>query len=373
MTVVAVEITTSSARAEGLDPETLRRIAGRTFAEVKAAVERHGGTIEMVSGDAITVVFGLPIVHEDDAVRGVRAAVGARDALLALAAEFAGETALHVDFRVGVSTGEVIAGGDGLSQPRATGMPLTLSARLVHAAGPGEIVIDEATHRLARHSIGAERVDDAWRLLALTDSDARFERRLMSPMIGRTRERRRLHDAFEQAASDSSCQLFTVLGVAGVGKSRLVHEFLGNLAGPARVARGRCLPYGDGITFWPVLEVIREAVGDEDGDSPAKAGRWPASQGPDAELIGQQVAEMIGLAEGSGGQRTALQRCRRSSRRSREARLSCSSSTTSTGASRPSSISSSTSPTGRARPRSCSSASGARSCSRCVRAGAGAS
>ena len=286
MTVVAVEITTSSARAEGLDPETLRRIAGRTFAEVKAAVERHGGTIEMVSGDAITVAFGLPIVHEDDAVRGVRAAVGARDALLALAAEFAGETPLHVDCRVGVSTGEVIAGGDGLSQPRATGMPLTLSARLVHAAGPGEIVIDEATHRLARHSIGAERVDDAWRLLALTDSDARFERRLMSPMIGRTRERRRLQDAFEQAASDSSCQLFTVLGVAGVGKSRLVHEFLGNLAGSARVARGRCLPYGDGITFWPVLEVIREAVGDEDGDSPAQS-------------MARQV--ITGLAEGSGG------------------------------------------------------------------------
>ena len=100
-------------------------------------------------------------------------------------------------------------------------------------------------------------------VLALTDPAARPGRRLVSPMIGRTRERRRLQDAFDQAVSDSSCQLFSVLGAAGVGKSRLVHEFLRDLAGLARVARGRCLPYGEGITFWPVLEVLKEAVGRE--------------------------------------------------------------------------------------------------------------
>jgi DNA-binding SARP family transcriptional activator/class 3 adenylate cyclase/tetratricopeptide (TPR) repeat protein len=286
VTVVSVAITTSSARAEGLDPETLRRVERRTFAGVKSAIERHGGTIEMVSGDAITAVFGLPFVHEDDAVRGMRAAMGARATLLALAAQLAAETSLQLECRTGVSTGEVIAGGEGLPQPRATGMPLTRSLRLVHAAGPGEIIVDEATHRLARYAIGAERVDGAWRLLELTESDARVERRLVSPMIGRTRERRRMQDAFEQAVSDSSCQLFTVLGLAGVGKSRLVHEFLCDLAGPARVARGRCLPYGEGITFWPLLEIIREAVGDAGGTSPA-------------EVMARQV--ITGLAEGSGG------------------------------------------------------------------------
>ena len=134
VTVVAVEFATSSAEADGLDPEALRRVSGRAFGEAKAAIERHGGTIEAVSGDAVTGVFGLPVVHEDDAVRGVRAALEARDSLLALGAELAAETALRLDGRVGVSTGEVIAGGDGLPQPRATGMPLTVSSRLVRAA-----------------------------------------------------------------------------------------------------------------------------------------------------------------------------------------------------------------------------------------------
>ena len=135
VTVVAVEFATSSAGADGLDPEALRRVSGRAFGEAKAAIERHGGTIEAVSGDAVTGVFGLPVVHEDDAVRGVRAALEARDALLALGAELAAETALRLDGRVGVSTGEVIAGGDGLPQPRATGVPLTVASRLVRAAG----------------------------------------------------------------------------------------------------------------------------------------------------------------------------------------------------------------------------------------------
>ena len=135
VTVVAVEFATSSAGADGLDPEALRRVSGRAFGEAKAAIERHGGTIEAVSGDAVTGVFGLPVVHEDDAVRGVRAALEARDSLLALGAELAAETALRLDGRVGVSTGEVIAGGDGLPQPRATGVPLTVASRLVRAAG----------------------------------------------------------------------------------------------------------------------------------------------------------------------------------------------------------------------------------------------
>ena len=113
VTVVAVEFATSSAKVDGVDPEALRRVSGRAFGEAKAAIERHGGTIEAVSGDAVTGVFGLPVVHEDDAVRGVRAALEARDSLLALGAELAAETALRLDGRVGVSTGEVIAGGDG--------------------------------------------------------------------------------------------------------------------------------------------------------------------------------------------------------------------------------------------------------------------
>jgi tetratricopeptide (TPR) repeat protein len=158
-------------------------------------------------------------------------------------------------------------------------VPLTVASRLVRQAAPGQVVVDAATLRLAREAIVAEPADDAWLVLALTDPAARPGRRLVSPMIGRTRERRRLQDAFDQAVSDSSCQLFSVLGPAGVGKSRLVHEFLRDLAGLARVARGRCLPYGEGITFWPVLEVLKEAIGETGGTH----------------------AVITGLAEGSGG------------------------------------------------------------------------
>ena len=119
-------------------------------------------------------------------------------------------------------------------------------------------------------------------------------------MVGRERERRRLYDAFEQAVDDRSCQLFTVLGLAGVGKSRLVQEFLDGIAGQAVVARGRCLPYGEGITYWPLLEAVNEAVGLEDTDSPDEARAkllGALGREPGAELVAHRVAEMIGLAE----------------------------------------------------------------------------
>ena len=123
-------------------------------------------------------------------------------------------------------------------------------------------------------------------------------------MVGRVRERRRLHDAFDQAVGDRSCQLFTVLGPAGVGKSRLVQEFLGDLSGEAHIARGRCLPYGEGITFWPLREAVREAVGLDDTDS-AEEGRAKLAQALEgeqgAELLTQRVAGMIGLAEAAAG------------------------------------------------------------------------
>ena len=117
----------------------------------------------------------------------------------------------------------------------------------------------------------AEPAEDAWRLLAAVEPAAPLPGRLASPMVGRERERRRLNDAFEQAVGDRSCQLFTVLGVAGVGKSRLVQEFLGDLGEARRLRGGRCLPYGEGITYWPLLEAVKDAVGLEDTESPEDA------------------------------------------------------------------------------------------------------
>ena len=246
VTAVCVGIVISAAPGEGLDPEALRRVTGRAFGEVEAAVERHGGTIETVTSDAVTAVFGLPLVHEDDALRALRAATGVRDALFLLAAEVAAERTLELEFRVGISTGEVVTGADAGPQARTTGEPLRLSSRLSQAARPGEILFDDGARRLVRDAVLAEAANDAWRLLGIADGVTSPSRRLVSPMVGRDRERRRLQDAFEQAVGDRSCQLFTVLGLAGVGKSRLVQEFLEGVAGTALVARGRCLPYGEG-------------------------------------------------------------------------------------------------------------------------------
>ena len=303
ITAVFVTLAISSAGGERLDPEALRRFTSRAFGEIESAVEHHGGTMETIGGDAVTAVFGLPVVHEDDALRGVRAAAEVRDALCQLALELAAESTLRLDFGIGVSTGEVIAGGESGPGLHATGEPLSSSSRLGRAAMPGELLLDEATRRLVRDAVTTEAAKDGSRVLRLRDAGQGLARGLASPMIGRERERRRLQDAFEQAVGDGSCQLFTVLGLAGVGKSRLVREFVGDLTGRALVARGRCLSYGDGITFWPLREAVMEAIGVDDSDSPearrAKLARALSGE-EDAERVAREVAELVGLAEARG-------------------------------------------------------------------------
>ena len=185
----------------------------------------------------------------------MRAAAELREVLVGLAEELAAERSIRLAFRIGISTGEVVTGGDSSTHGRATGEPLPLSSQL---AEPGRLVLDRATHRLVRDAVVVEAAGDAWHVLDVVDGSAGQPGRLTSPMVGRERERRRLRDAFEQAVGDRSCQLFTVLGLAGVGKSRLVQELLDELAGRALVARGRCLPYGEGITYWPLAEAVKE-------------------------------------------------------------------------------------------------------------------
>ncbi len=289
VTVLHVQLAVVAEHGNQLDPEVLRRVLARAFGEVTAAVGAHGGTIEATAGDAVTAFFGLPLVHEDDALRAVRAA----DEIQRRLAEH--DEGPRLEVRIGVSTGPVVTGGNpaGL-QLRATGEPLTVAARLAQKAAPGEAVLDETTSRSAR---AADR-----------------ERgRFASPMVGRERERRRLNDAFEQAVGDSSCQLFTVLGTAGVGKSRLVHEFLEDVAASALVARGRCLPYGEGITFWPLLEAIKDVAELDDAAAVEEnqARLVELIDDPDAQLVTQRVTEISGMAEGSTGAEDGFEAVRR--------------------------------------------------------------
>jgi class 3 adenylate cyclase/tetratricopeptide (TPR) repeat protein len=262
VTLLFCDVSGSTALGERLDPETLRRVMRRYFEEISAVIARHGGTVEKFVGDAVMAVFGVPQVREDDALRAVRAAAEIRESLPPVAAELG----VELVFRTGVNTGEVMV-GDG--QTLATGDAVNVAARLEQAAAPGEILIGAQTLRLVRDAVESEPVEPltvrgkaealpAHRLLAVRPGAAGLERRLDAPLIGRERELRQLRDVFERAVEEQRCYLFTLLGPAGVGKSRLIHEFLRAAAGGGTIVRGRCLPYGEGITFYPLVEVLMQ-------------------------------------------------------------------------------------------------------------------
>jgi DNA-binding SARP family transcriptional activator len=231
VTVVSAEIAISADEGETLDPEALRRLTSRAFGAIDGAVRRHGGVVETVAGDSVTAVFGLPAVHEDDALRALRAAAEARATLETIAGELQAERAVQLRFRLGISAGEVVASSEAAGPLRTTGAPVRNASELARSAAEGDVLFDDMVHRLVRDAVTADRAGDAWLLLDIAGAPSIPARRFDSPMIGRRRERRRLRDAFDQAFVDRSCQLFTVLGLAGVGKSRLVQEFLADAAG----------------------------------------------------------------------------------------------------------------------------------------------
>jgi class 3 adenylate cyclase/tetratricopeptide (TPR) repeat protein len=260
VTVLFCDLSGSTALGESTDPEALRGLLARYFERMKAIVESHGGSVEKFIGDAVMAVFGVPAVHEDDALRACRAAVEMRDAF----------PELGIAGRIGVNTGQVVTGTE---ERLATGDAVNVAARLEQAATPGEILVGDATLRLVRDvvEVGDERLLElkgktepvpAWPLLVITGE---LERRFATPMVGRENELLRLRAVFDQAVRDRSCQLFTVLGSAGVGKSRLAAELLSGL--DARIVRGRCLSYGEGITYWPVVEILKELGSLPTGDA----------------------------------------------------------------------------------------------------------
>jgi class 3 adenylate cyclase/tetratricopeptide (TPR) repeat protein len=265
VTVVFSDVTGSTALGERLDPESLRRVLARYFELASQVVERHGGSVEKFIGDAVMAVFGVPHVHEDDALRAVRAAAELSEALALLNAELERDYGTTLSLRTGITTGEVVTGTE---ERLATGDAVNVAARLEQAAQPGEILIGSSTVGLVRDAVSVEALPPleakgksepvaAYRLLSLDTHAPAFVRRGDVPMVGRDRQLKLLRDAFDNVASERSCQLFTVLGPAGVGKSRLVSEFLTTIDG-ATVVRGRCLSYGDGITYWPVVEVVKQ-------------------------------------------------------------------------------------------------------------------
>jgi class 3 adenylate cyclase/tetratricopeptide (TPR) repeat protein len=250
VTILFCDVAGSTELGESTDPEALRALLARYFERMKEIVERHGGSVEKFVGDAVMAVFGVPIVHEDDALRACRAAVEMRDAL----------PELGIRGRIGLNTGEVVTGTE---ERLATGDAVNVAARLEQAAEPGEVLIGAETVRLVRDAVELGE-EQQLELKGKSVPVAAFELRVVVgevsrrsdvPIVGRERERRALDDAWERVRSERACHLFTVLGAAGVGKSRLTAEFVGSLEG-IPVVRGRCLSYGEGITYWPLNEVV---------------------------------------------------------------------------------------------------------------------
>ena len=276
VTVLFCDVMGSTARAERLDPEATRATMSRYFDAARLAIERHGGTVEKFIGDAVMAVFGVPQVHEDDALRAVRAAIELRDAV-------------EIDVRIGVNTGHVITG---TSDTLVTGDAVNVAARLEQAASPGDVVIGAETYGLVRDAVAVELLPPlaakgksepltAYRLLAVTGEQARV-RRLDAPLVGRTRESGLLAGAWERVCSERACSLFTVLGPAGVGKSRLAQEFLAGL--DATVVSARCLSYGEGITYWPAVEIAKQLLQGEEPDDPGLSGLLGRGQAATDEI-----------------------------------------------------------------------------------------
>jgi class 3 adenylate cyclase len=312
VSVLFCDLAESTMLAERLDPEALRRVLARYFAAARYVLERHGGTVEKFIGDAVLAVFGIPVAHEDDALRAVRAAAELREAMARLNADLK-PLGIELLLRTGVNTGEVAAGGAAAGQSFVTGDAVVTAKRLEEAAPPGEVLLGPATYALVRDAVEAEQLAPlelkgkseplaAHLLGALRPGAPGVERQLDSPLVGRAYEFATLQSAFTEAVAARECRLVTVLGPAGIGKTRLVRE-LATTFPEVRLLSGRCLPYGDGITYWPFAEIVRQACG-LSGEEPAVQAReriaaLVTGADEDGERIVNGIAAVLALGEAS--------------------------------------------------------------------------
>jgi class 3 adenylate cyclase len=303
VTVVFTDLVGSTRLGERLDPELFREVITRYYDQTSQVLARHGGTVAKFIGDAVMAVYGVPRLHEDDALRAVRGAAELGEALARLNRELDANWGARLEVRTGVNTGEVVVGDAVRGQNVFVGDAVNFAARLQQAAAPGEVLIGERTWRLVRDAATVEPVAPlelkgksepvaAFRLLGVRPDVPGQARHLDVPMVGRDAELGLLVAAMRDAVADRGCRLAVVAGAAGVGKSRLVKEFQATVAGQAAVLQGRCPQYGEGLTWLPIAEVIRQAA---------------ASGGPAGlrGLLGGQVHAALVLEELAGVAGTA--------------------------------------------------------------------
>src|SRR5215203_5493799 len=305
-TVLFADLTGSTALGEKLDPESLRELIGRFFAEMAAAIERHGGTVEKFAGDSVLAVFGVPTVHEDDALRAVLASIEMRTALEALNADAARAWGVELELRIGINTGEIVAGDTSAGHAFVTGDAVNTAKRLEEGAAPGETLLGSATERLVRHAIEGAWIEPleahgkaepvrAYRLAHVCDSSTTIPRRLEAPLVDRVEELAALRRELDATTEARRCRLVAVVGEPGIGKTRLVAELTSGLGSEATVLTGRCVAYGEGASYLPLAELVREAAGPDPRSRIGELLRGDEA----AELVAARVAEAIGAADGA--------------------------------------------------------------------------
>ena len=267
VTLLFADVVASTELGERLDPEAVRQVMARYFAEMAEVVTQHGGTVEKFIGDEVMAVFGVPRTHEDDALRAVRAAAAMRERLRELNIELEERWGSRLEIRIGINTGQVVAGDHSAGHGFVTGDAVNLAKRIEQAAEPGEILVGETTARIVGHAVdttpagpfsakGKADAVHAERLERVDPTSEALPRRLDARLVGREEEVAALLAAYARAVETRRSQLLTVYGLPGIGKSRLARELVVRVQGEARVLVGRCVPYGDGITFWPVREIL---------------------------------------------------------------------------------------------------------------------
>jgi class 3 adenylate cyclase/tetratricopeptide (TPR) repeat protein len=302
VTILFTDVAGSTALAERLQPEAVRRVMLRYFDAVARVVARHGGTIEKFIGDAAMAVFGVPVALEDHARRAVRAAQELERELAGVNDDLRAEWGVQIAIRTGINSGDVVTGDTAEGQALVTGDAVNVAARLQQAAAAGETLIGEATRRLVADEFETEPLEPiavrgkaeplaAWRLGAAAQ---RGRAGAAAPLHGRDRELRLLRETFERVVYEGQPQRVLVLGPAGIGKSRLADELEAAVSGRATVLTGRCLPYGEGITFWALGEIVRTLAGAGD----LHAGLAAAlPDNPRAALVAERVLQAAGIEE----------------------------------------------------------------------------
>jgi class 3 adenylate cyclase len=309
VTVLFSDVCGFTALGEQLDPESLQQLVGRWFHEAQKVIARHGGTVEKYMGDCVMAVFGVPLVHEDDALRAARAALEMHETLVDLNEELAQRWGVRLLVRTGLNTGEAVIGEAPDGERSTVGDAVNVAQRLEASAPPGQVLIGEEAARLVSPAARLDPVEPlalkgkadpvpAWRLVSVSSELAGPPARAETPFVGRGDELRRLRRAFEEAVSERTPRLVTILGPPGIGKSSLARALLSEVEGDATTAVGRCLPYGEGITYWPVAEIVRELAGTGAATAVAALAAEGAAE-EEAELIASRLARIAGFEPGA--------------------------------------------------------------------------